>query len=215
MVMGRNMAVVILDEDGTERAVHRITYGARLRVDDGDKVKRGQRLAEWDPYTRPVLTEIEGAVDFEDLVEGVSVSETARRVDRHHQAAWSSTGAPSPRGADLKPAMVIKDKKGKVGKLRAAARPATCCRSTPSSRSSRAIGEGGRRARAYPDGKRQDARHHRRSAAGGRAVRGASSEGSRHHRRDLRHDAASAATTRTSGASSSSRTTRAASRSSI
>ena len=53
--------------------MHRIPYGTHLRVDDGVKVKRGDRLAEWDPYTRPVLTEIEGTVDFEDLVEGVSV----------------------------------------------------------------------------------------------------------------------------------------------
>ncbi len=85
MVMGRNTAVVILDEDGTERAMHRLPYGTHLRVDDGVRVKRGDRLAEWDPYTRPVLTEIEGTVDFEDLVEGVSVSERRDEFDRHHQ----------------------------------------------------------------------------------------------------------------------------------
>ena len=51
----------------------------------GVKVKRGDRLAEWDPYTRPVLTEIEGIVDFEDLVEGVSVSERRDEFDRYHQ----------------------------------------------------------------------------------------------------------------------------------
>ncbi|TIU61005.1 MAG: DNA-directed RNA polymerase subunit beta', partial [Mesorhizobium sp.] len=50
MVMGRNMAVLILDETGKERATHRVAYGSRIFVDDGDKVKRGQRIAEWDPY---------------------------------------------------------------------------------------------------------------------------------------------------------------------
>src|SRR4029079_8368267 len=88
MVMGRNTILVVADPDGTERAVHRLPYGTPLRVDEGAKVKRrerlsregasgkrGDRLAEWDPYTRPVLTEIEGIADFEDLVEGVSVSE--------------------------------------------------------------------------------------------------------------------------------------------
>ena len=74
--MGRNMSVAVRDADGTERAVHRIPYGARLRVDEGDKVKRGQRMAEWDPYTRPIITEVEGTVAFEDLVEGQSMSET-------------------------------------------------------------------------------------------------------------------------------------------
>ena len=48
---------------------------ARQFVDDGDKVKRGQRLAEWDPYTRPIMTEVEGIVHFEDVVDGLSVLE--------------------------------------------------------------------------------------------------------------------------------------------
>ena len=60
-----------------ERAVHRIQYGARLQVDEGDQVKRGQRIAEWDPYTRPIVTEVDGIVGYEDLVEGASVAETA------------------------------------------------------------------------------------------------------------------------------------------
>jgi DNA-directed RNA polymerase subunit beta' len=116
MVMGRNTSIVILDEDGTERAVHRLPYGTHLRVEDGIKVQRGDRLAEWDPYTRPVLTEIEGAVDFEDLVEGVSVSERrdeSTGITNSVIIDWRA----SPRGVDLRPAMVIKDKKGKVGKL--------------------------------------------------------------------------------------------------
>jgi DNA-directed RNA polymerase subunit beta' len=116
MVMGRNTSIVILDEDGTERAVHRLPYGTHLRVEDGAKVKRGDRLAEWDPYTRPVLTEIEGTVDFEDLVEGVSVSERrdeSTGITNSVIIDWRA----SPRGVDLRPAMVIKDKKGKVAKL--------------------------------------------------------------------------------------------------
>jgi DNA-directed RNA polymerase subunit beta' len=116
MVMGRNTAIVVLDEDGSERAVHRLPYGTHLRVEDGDKIKRGDRLAEWDPYTRPVLTEIEGAVDFEDLVEGVSVSERrdeSTGITNSVIIDWRA----SPRGADLRPAMVIRDKKGKVAKL--------------------------------------------------------------------------------------------------
>jgi DNA-directed RNA polymerase subunit beta' len=116
MVMGRNMAVLILDEAGKERATHRVTYGSRIFVDDGDKVKRGQRIAEWDPYTRPILTEIEGKVAFEDLVDGISVQETADEstgITKREVIDWRST----PRGSDLKPALAIHDAKGKVGKL--------------------------------------------------------------------------------------------------
>src|SRR5262249_55004505 len=70
--MTRNMAVIVVDQDGTERAVHRIQYGARMKIDEGDHITRGQRIAEWDPYTRPILTEVAGSTGFEDLVEGQS-----------------------------------------------------------------------------------------------------------------------------------------------
>jgi DNA-directed RNA polymerase subunit beta' len=116
MVMGRNTVLVVADKDGTERAVHRLPYGTHLRVDDGDKVKRGDRLAEWDPYTRPVLTEIDGIIDFEDLVEGVSVSERkdeSTGITNSVIIDWRA----SPRGVDLRPAVAIKDKKGKLDKL--------------------------------------------------------------------------------------------------
>ena len=66
--------------------MHRIPYGARLQIDDGDQIKRGQRIAEWDPYTRPILTEVEGSIGFEDLIEGQSMSETLDEIDRHRQA---------------------------------------------------------------------------------------------------------------------------------
>ncbi|MBQ0817700.1 MAG: DNA-directed RNA polymerase subunit beta' [Methyloceanibacter sp.] len=116
MVMGRNTSIVIVDDDGAELAVHRLPYGTHLRVDEGAKVKRGDRLAEWDPYTRPVLTEISGTVEFEDLVEGMSVSEQrdeSTGITNSVIIDWRA----SPRGADLRPAMVIKDKKGEIGKL--------------------------------------------------------------------------------------------------
>ena len=76
IAMSRNMMVAVTDPDGTERAVHRIQYGARHQGRRRRHIKRGQRIAEWDPYTRPILTEVEGIVGFEDLVEGQSISET-------------------------------------------------------------------------------------------------------------------------------------------
>lgn len=112
VVMGRNMAVVIKDENGKERASHRVTYGSRIFVDDGDVVKRGQRVAEWDPYTRPIMTEVEGYIGFEDMIDGLSVTETADEstgITKRQVIDWRA----NPRGADLKPAMIVyTDKKG-------------------------------------------------------------------------------------------------------
>ena len=116
MVMARNVAVVILDRDGTERAVHRVQYGARLKVDDGDHIKRGQRIAEWDPYTRPIMTEVAGTIGFEDLVEGASMSEQideATGIAKRLVIDWRM----SPRSASLRPALVIKGKDGKIAKV--------------------------------------------------------------------------------------------------
>ena len=79
------MSLVVEDANGTERAVHKIGYGTRLFADEGDKVKRGMRLAEWDPYTRPIMTEATGHIEYEDLVDGLSVAEQTDEFDRHHQ----------------------------------------------------------------------------------------------------------------------------------
>ncbi|WP_336294415.1 DNA-directed RNA polymerase subunit beta' [Bartonella sp. CB169] len=114
VVMGRNVAIIIKDESGKERVVHRVSYGAHIFVDDGDVVKCGQRIAEWDPYTRPILTEVEGYVGFEDMIDGLSVTETADEstgITKRLVIDWRA----NPRGADLKPAIIIhEDKKGET-----------------------------------------------------------------------------------------------------
>ena len=116
IAMGRNVAIAIEDQGGKELASLKVAGGARLLVAEGDTVKRGARLAQWDPFTRPVLTEVDGVVAFEDLVENFSVREqtdemkgTTNRIIMD----WRAT----PRGAELKPAIVVKDSKGKPIKV--------------------------------------------------------------------------------------------------
>src|SRR5450759_840213 len=109
VAMVRNMVVAVIDPDGTERAHHRIPYGARMRIEDGDKIKRGQRIAEWDPYTRPILTEVEGSIAFEDLVDGLSMSEAVDEstgIAKRVVIDWR-TGS-SRNQQDLRPAILIK-----------------------------------------------------------------------------------------------------------
>ena len=86
------------------------------RFDDGDMIKRGQRIAEWDPYTRPILSDIDGAVRFDDLVEGQSMSESVDEstgIAKRVVIDWRSTRG----GADLRPAIVIKGGDGKVAAI--------------------------------------------------------------------------------------------------
>ena len=188
IAMTRNMTLVIVDKSGKELATQKVVYGARMHVDDGDEVKRGTKLAQWDPYMRPILTEVDGVADFADLVDGVSVKEQTDEMKGTTNRVivdWRAT----PRGSDLKPSIVIKDSKGgkpvRVRSRRRRPLPAAG-RRHPVDRLA-CQGEVGRRARAYPALQRQDRRHHGRFAARGGAVRSAPSEGQRDHRRDLRH----------------------------
>ena len=113
IVMGRNTEIVLIDAKGKERAAHRVPYGARLLVENNTKVKTGDKLAEWDPFTMPIITEKDGTVKFADLVEGVSIAE---RVDEATGIAsrvvidWRS----QPKGGDLKPRISLTNKKGEV-----------------------------------------------------------------------------------------------------
>ncbi|MBC6981836.1 DNA-directed RNA polymerase subunit beta' [Caulobacter sp. 17J80-11] len=103
--MSRNLTVTV-QVDGKDRESYRVPYGARIRVKDGDPVKKGQRLAEWDPYTAPILTEVGGKVRFEDLVDGLSVKEEtdeATGIAQRVVADWRA----SPRGSDLRPAVGV------------------------------------------------------------------------------------------------------------
>ena len=106
VVMARNVSIAIVDGEGKERATHKVTYGSKLLVKEGDSVRRGQRLAEWDPYTRPVLAEVEGEVLFEDMVDGVSVAENtdeATGFTKRVVIDWRG----NQRGDGLKPALAI------------------------------------------------------------------------------------------------------------
>ncbi|MFL6281672.1 MAG: DNA-directed RNA polymerase subunit beta' [Pyrinomonadaceae bacterium] len=78
--MNRNGAVTIIDERGREVARHQIVYGAHIHVTDGQRVKEDQLLATWDPFTFAILTEVAGAIKYQDLKEGVTVEEEVDEV---------------------------------------------------------------------------------------------------------------------------------------
>ena len=113
VVMSRNAELNLIDEKGRERARHRLPYGSKLLVKDNTKVERGTKMAEWDPYTLPIISEKNGIVNYVDMIEGLSMDE---RVDDATGIAskvvidWKS----QPKGAELKPRITLRDKKGEV-----------------------------------------------------------------------------------------------------
>ena len=113
VVMSRNAELLLIDEQGRERARHRIYYGAKLMTKHKAKVQRGEKLAEWDPYTLPIITEKEGTVQYVDLVEGISMIEKmdeATGITSKVVIDWKQ----QPKGAELKPRITLLNKKGET-----------------------------------------------------------------------------------------------------
>ncbi|MDD9725071.1 DNA-directed RNA polymerase subunit beta' [Roseovarius sp. SK2] len=111
LVMGRNMKVLIKGEKDVELASHKVGYGTKLFVKDGDSVARGDKLFEWDPYTLPILAEKSGTAKFVDLTVGVSVRDVTDDATGMTQKIVSDWRA-APKGNELKPEILIADKDG-------------------------------------------------------------------------------------------------------
>ena len=113
IVMNRNAEVVLRDFDNREKARYRLPYGARLLVEADHQVNAGQRLAEWDPYTLPIITEKTGVAHYVDLIEGLSMREILDEttgLSNRVVIDWKQQA----RGNDLKPRITLRDADGNV-----------------------------------------------------------------------------------------------------
>ncbi|MCF4167158.1 DNA-directed RNA polymerase subunit beta' [Zavarzinia compransoris] len=111
IVMSRNCELILIDNNGRERARHRVSYGARLFVDDGQTVTKGTKLVEWDPRTLPIISEREGYAAYMDLVEGVSMREVmdeATGIASKEVVDWRG----QPKAGDLRPRIGLRDEAG-------------------------------------------------------------------------------------------------------
>jgi len=106
VVMGRNMVLAIMDENGEERANHKVGYGSKVFVKDGAAITRGDKMFEWDPYTLPIIAEKAGTVKFVDLINGIALREDtddATGMTQKIVTDWRS----APKGNELKPEILI------------------------------------------------------------------------------------------------------------
>src|SRR5437870_1483100 len=112
----RNGEIAIVDypEPNRERERERypVVYGAKLKKRDGQKVKSGEMVAEWDPYTIPILTESAGAVKFGDILEGVTMEE---KLDE--RTGLSTKVIVDTKDVDKRPRVSIKDERGQTARI--------------------------------------------------------------------------------------------------
>jgi DNA-directed RNA polymerase subunit beta' len=109
VAVNRNGELIIVDSEGRERERYKIVYGAKLSVKDGDTVEAGARLAEWDPFAIPVLTEVGGKVVFHDIIEGVTLRDEVDEVTGVNRRVIIETKDP-----DVRPQVKIECEDGTV-----------------------------------------------------------------------------------------------------
>ena len=113
VVMGRNTQLAIEDDKGQQIALYKVPYGAKLFYQNDEKIKKGIKICEWDPYTMPVIAEKSGIANYVDLIDGVSLAETvddATGISSKSVVDWRSQS----KNTDLKPRITLRDEKGKV-----------------------------------------------------------------------------------------------------
>jgi len=113
IVMGRNTELSIEDDNELQVASYKIPYGSKLLFQNGDKIKKGVKICEWDPYTTPVIAEKDGIANYVDLIDGVSLAETtddATGISTKAVVDWKTQS----KNSDLKPRITLRDEKGKV-----------------------------------------------------------------------------------------------------
>ena len=108
--LARNGEIVLLDSEGRERAIHRVPYGTHLLHMDGASVTQGERLAEWDPFTTPIITEKSGVVKYQDLIDGRTMTEaTDEATGMSSRVVTENRATSRSKKEDLRPRLTLLD----------------------------------------------------------------------------------------------------------
>jgi DNA-directed RNA polymerase subunit beta' len=112
VAVSRSGEISVVNEMGRERERYKVPYGATITIADNEKVKQGQVVANWDPHTHPVVTEVAGNLKFDDFLDGITVSE---QVDEFTGLTSIVVMDPKSRGGsgkDLRPVARLVDEEG-------------------------------------------------------------------------------------------------------
>lgn len=111
IVLNKNAMIAVVDKIGREKEKYNLVYGARIFVEDGQRIEAGHRLVEWDPYSTPILTEVGGKIALGDITEGVSFKE---EVDETTGLAHKVI---IDYPANMRPRVSVKDDHGRTAKI--------------------------------------------------------------------------------------------------
>jgi DNA-directed RNA polymerase subunit beta' len=117
IAVSRSGELTVSDDHGRERERYKIPYGAVIKCKDGDKVEAGSVVANWDPHTHPIVTEVAGRIRFLDFIDGVTVTEQTDEVTGLVSTVITDPKQRGSAGKDLRPMVKLVDSKGQELKL--------------------------------------------------------------------------------------------------
>jgi DNA-directed RNA polymerase subunit beta' len=112
VVMNRNGDAIVIDETGRERENFKLVYGSILNFKDGDKITKGATIAEWDPYSNPIIAEVSSTIQFQDIEEGSTMSEQVDPV-----TGFATKVITESKSSETKPTVLLTDGNGKTHNL--------------------------------------------------------------------------------------------------
>ena len=112
VAVSRSGELIVVDSQGRDRERYKVPYGAVLSVSEGDEVSAGQVIANWDPHTHPVITEVAGIVKFSDFVESVSVQRVTDDITGLTSLVVTDPKQRGSAGKDLRPMVKLVDDNG-------------------------------------------------------------------------------------------------------
>ena len=112
VAVSRSGEILVYNEHGRERERYKLPYGSTITVEDGAEVKQGQVVATWDPHTHPVVSEVAGKLQFQDFVDGVTVTEQVDELTGLTSIVILDPKTRGSAGKDMRPVAKLVDKKG-------------------------------------------------------------------------------------------------------
>ena len=113
VAVSRSGEISVTDNYGKERERYKVPYGARITTKDGKKVKRGQIISTWDPHTHPIVAEAAGIIEFEDFIDGVTVTEQVDDLTGINNTLIMDSQKQSAKSKELRPRARLHNAKGK------------------------------------------------------------------------------------------------------
>ena len=112
VITSRSSELTVIDELGREKERYKVPYGTILNKKDGEVINSGDIIANWDPHTHPIITEVGGKVQFVELIDGVTMVRQTDELTGLSSIVVTEAGQRNSAGKEMRPMVKLVDAKG-------------------------------------------------------------------------------------------------------